>query len=77
MEDSIEIRPPSSNPIFIAFHVENMREKASFVRLNGALLDLRHSSTIERVVSKLGIMSVSANLNTRCQLFNHLGYWAT
>ena len=77
MEDPIEIRPPGSNPIFITFHVENMREKASFVRLNGALLDLRHSSTIERAVSKLGIMSISANLNTRRQLFNRLGYWLT
>ena len=77
MEDSIEIRPPGSNPVLIVFRVESTRENISFVRFNGALLDLRHGSAIEGVVSDLGVVSVSVNFNPRFQLFNRLGYKST
>ena len=52
MKDSIEIRPPGSDRGFILLRVENTRDKISFFRFDGALLDLCNGPAIEGMVSK-------------------------
>ena len=59
MRDSIEIRPPGNNRVFITLRVEKTRDGVSSVRFHNALLDQRHGPAIVCVVSKSGTASIS------------------
>jgi hypothetical protein len=53
-KDSVEVRPPRSNRVFIAVRKENTGDKIALAQLDDAPPDLRYGPTIEGAVSELG-----------------------
>ena len=52
MKDPVEVYVPTSNRILIIPRMENSRGHVQFTFFGDLLLDLRHGSAIESVVSK-------------------------
>ena len=65
MNNSIEIRPPGSNRVFIFLRVKDTRENISFIRFNDPPLNLRYGPATEGVLSKAGTTSIYTSFYSR------------
>ena len=75
-KDPVKFQPPCSNPTFILLCTEKARDRISFALFNNIPLNLNDGSVIETLLSESCHVS-HRQFNSRCQLFNRLGYWPT
>ena len=70
IKDPVEVRPPGRDRAFIILRMEHPSDTTSLTLLDDVLLDLRHSSVIENLVSEYP--GVRRRFNSRSQLPNRL-----
>ena len=59
LKDSIEVRHPGSDRVFIVSRIENARDSTLFAQFDDAPMDLRNNPEIDGVVSKSGTVRTS------------------